>query len=377
MIYLYLFLIVHLYFDYKFTMTNKKDLGIMLQEAKQIYTKGTLELAWLETKHLAKVVFKYYLFSPYYYLSWFVLRVWTQDLRDNKRDKENYFYNKRGSLAFKDNFKDEIMSWQICFRKIPEYLGFKLTPELHYGKFQLDLYFIWFSAYLTLPFFRIKGSVRREIQLEYFFEDTTLWVRWKKGGDEWGDGSKGVFKIIHILDYILGKPIHFTKEMTMFSFENYWFEFRGKEYKATQISAEVVEVFRSRIPFGLWHKTSHRYEIKVDNPPKYAGKGENSWDCDDNATYAISGGLTKEEMAQFKSYNTRDKFAELVIGKYCESTRKNIKRYGRASDDTYEQNNSEPYWKVIGYKPKLSTQDHAETFAGMGEFATKDAHHIN
>lgn len=55
-------------------------------------------------------------------------------------------------------------------------------------------------------------------------------------------------------------------------------------YDATVTSS--VETWKR--PRAWWQRRMEGVEIELEHPPMYAGKGENSWDCDDDATYSIT-----------------------------------------------------------------------------------------
>jgi hypothetical protein len=99
---------------------------------------------------------------------------------------------------------------------------------------------------------------------------------WKKGGWRWymniSDKLKGKFtvskKIIEIKDILIPMP--------------------EKSYKARAVLADWTWHFPRWFP-----KTIKRCEIEIPEGLPHAGKGENSWDCGDDATFGLTTGKVR------------------------------------------------------------------------------------
>lgn len=65
-------------------------------------------------------------------------------------------------------------------------------------------------------------------------------------------------------------------------------------YDATVTS--TVETWKR--PRAWWKLRHDGVEIALEHPPMYAGKGENSWDCDDDATYSMT---TRKDMSPLEA----------------------------------------------------------------------------
>jgi hypothetical protein len=141
---------------------------------------------------------------------------------------------------------------------------------------------------------------------------------------------------------VFGKSIYFTKEI-MESYRPVEFWFRGKKYQMDEIKIEKCFWFRSRIPFGLYKKERTAMRLDIKKPPGYQGKGENSWDCGDDATY----GLSSEYEGPDPTWKNREQVFEWCCKAYCEQVSKSIKRYGRASDDR-DMPADKSWFKFIG-----------------------------
>ena len=292
---------------------------------------------------LYSLLSKYYALAPYYHLKWNVFSTWFQNLMESEQDKESYKFHFRGDLSFLKDYREPIFKYEVvCYQKRKGF-GFDFKPNLYHGSIDLNLQFYKFSAYLTfnkLPKIKMM-NYRLQISLSQDSVDLSDYIFWftlTRGGNEWGDGAKGIKKLKSIKDLIFGKVVHYSTQDSWLCFKDVVFQFRGKEYVATEINLEKVTRFRSRIPYGLHKRTHYRQEIKVSNPPQFAGKGENSWDCDDDSIFSSSYSLPKEELDKHDLVTTqgRNYLKEYAINKYCESVSNNIRRRGRAANDTFK-----------------------------------------
>lgn len=104
-----------------------------------------------------------------------------------------------------------------------------------------------------------------------------------------------------------------------------------------------VTIVQVRAPRRFWgYDWKYRGSIEVENPPKYAGKGENSYDLGDDATYSISWGA--EDVCPT---------IQMMVERYVESVDKSIAKYGAATgrtddDDSRDEGNGENDWVAFG-----------------------------
>jgi hypothetical protein len=260
---------------------------------------------------------------------------WFQNLNDRKKN----LFHFRGALKSSD-WRKEYFHYEVCSGP-----SFKFQVKTGYKTLSLTIGFLFFTLYLTIPFF-IKFNERRQYGF-YFFEWNLVF---NFGQKEWESSSKDpwyYYYRIDILKVLFGKPLRM--ERRVFDVKDRYFKFRNQEYKMDTIEIFKESIFRSRIPYSSYHKTYHLLKIDIKNPPGYAGKGENSWDCDDDATYGLS---TQWVYDTNFSWNNREKVAELAISEYLKTVSKHIKKYGRSSDDT-DLPSSDTSWSYVGVKNSI------------------------
>lgn len=64
--------------------------------------------------------------------------------------------------------------------------------------------------------------------------------------------------------------------------------------------------------------------MEIEKPPMRAGKGENSWDLDDDGCFGMSAPWDKTP----PTWKTRDQCAREAVAYYVESAMRDAKRYG-------------------------------------------------
>jgi hypothetical protein len=265
------------------------------------------------------------------------MHVWFQNLNENRRQ----WFAFRGSLGRDWNrkwFKYEISSGPAL----------RFTVDAFEGKTRLAIGMGFFSLYLTIygltiPFIR-KGERHSSWGREYgfYWHEWILWAFF--GRDPMGSSSKDPWYysiVIHPLDILFGRTVYFETGRQK-SHDPIHFEFRGRRYQMDEIQVNDAYWFKPRIPFALYRKKVPRMHLKIERPPGYAGKGENSWDCGDDASY----GLTCPYEGPMPSWQNRDAVFERCVRVYCDHVSKSIKRYGRSSGD--EAPNDEVAFKYIG-----------------------------
>lgn len=105
----------------------------------------------------------------------------------------------------------------------------------------------------------------------------------------------------------------------------------GMHYIAS-FMAERHTWWRSHFP--MFKKVHHYIDIRLDNPPMHQGKGENSWDLDDDGIFGMGVPGTSIEEA---------------IAGYQEAVRRDRKKYGMGSDvlKAVEKIETQKAWKAL------------------------------
>ena len=250
---------------------------------------------------------------------------WFQDLNENKKK----LFHFRGVIS--KNWHTEWFRYEVvsgpCFDFIVE--PYRGSTNFIFGFFFIKLY-LTISFMNVIPF--LTKARRYGFKSSNFGEPSITFCFGDKAGFDWDSTKRNRYHQMKFkpITFIFGKLIHFTEELRC-NYAPVHFKFRGELYQMDTISIGRLSRFRSRVPFGLWHEDSLRLELKIANPPHRAGKGENSWDCGDDATYGMS---CPYEGPEVKGIETDGMF-EWCIRKYCEGVFKDIQRYGRASGNTY------------------------------------------
>lgn len=114
----------------------------------------------------------------------------------------------------------------------------------------------------------------------YWFEDG-FWLQ--LFGDRWESRSDAQWwrKMHHfnVVDFIFGKAVHSEKDIATYAVK---IPLDGKQFPAT------IRMYESiwKRPRAKTRRTKCA-DIKIDDPPKFPGKGENSWDLGDDAIYGM------------------------------------------------------------------------------------------
>lgn len=237
---------------------------------------------------------------------------WYQDLNESGKD----WFHFRGSVTlYGKKFGYSLLS--------EAGLGLEFIQDED-GEFTIHIHFIWPAIWIHLPIWR--GNK----ELSFSFHDWTFWwtiwmkkYEWHSEDPWWRHGS------FCIPDFLFGQMIYFQDHSPLNEAKDVYFEFRGKTYMANEIKFYQANWFRSRIPFALCHQTQWRCDIKIDKPPMRAGKGENSWDCEDDGLY----GMCFPWEGSTVRWTNQEQLLKEALAYYCESVSKDIKKYGKAKDD--------------------------------------------
>lgn len=142
---------------------------------------------------------------------------------------------------------------------------------------------IFFSIYLstTWPRWIVKKMQDREIAID--FHDGNLWIKpfsdtmgWRRSDPWWKRGIT-----LHIQDWLLGKAKYSFRELSQHKVN---IDMPEKVYEATIKLTE--DTWKKR---WYWPRyVLKRARIEVEGGIPVPGKGENSWDCGEDATHGLT-----------------------------------------------------------------------------------------
>jgi hypothetical protein len=261
---------------------------------------------------------------------------WFQNLNNNPNFPRLFHF--RGKFG-----RDYNKTWvSYEFASGPNF-HFEMKPYNDCTKFIFGFFF--FTMYLTIYNLRIPW-IKKGRMYGFNIIDWEVWIHIANKPMEIDSRDPWYHTIvIKPLDLLFGKTVYFTKEW-MKNYSPVYFYFRGKEYCMDSIKINDSYWFRSRIPFGLYKSHIRGMQLDIKKPPGHAGKGENSWDCGDDAIYGISRPYDGPEA----SWKNEEAVFKHCCKVYCYEVMKNIRRYGRASDDR-ELPGKTDLFKYIGHKP--------------------------
>lgn len=277
---------------------------------------------------------------------------WFQNLNESKKQLFHFrgtwslwWHNKLGRHTDLQLLRYEFSSG----RNLRFEIGFGEDPGI---SFSIGLFL--FSVYLTFPFFNVRAG--RRVTGFYFHEWVFVWSFWK---NPWERSNKDPFWrswYFRIDDFFLGSSE--TLEDDIIGGEDLFFTLGGKEFKIDSVQFKRKRRFRRFIPYSLYHNTWVSIEIKCDKPPMHSGKGENSWDCGDDATYGLYCSWDKNK----PSWKNSKESMKLAVDYYVEHVLKDTKRYG-GSESERGVKNSDVY-VYIGRKPNPQDANCAQVEAG-------------
>lgn len=165
-------------------------------------------------------------------------------------------------------------------------------------------------------------SAERELSLcihggQLWWNVWTSPMEWSSKTPKWRRGN------FNFRQFILGKTNYSTKEL---EYKDFILPYYEGNYKIRVIKSNAKWTMRRRL-FWFLDISTDRYEVKAgyikdgewkDVPIPHEGKGENSWDCDEDATYSISFGIKNKLLR-----NCTD-----VALEFWKSTMKDRIRYG-------------------------------------------------
>lgn len=155
---------------------------------------------------------------------------------------------------------------------------------------------------------RLKVCQETEIAVKW--HDGGLWwslwhptMEWSAGTPKWRNGH------FDPADFLLGRHTYSSEEL---STENVEVPMPERTYAGT-VTLTRDTWKRPRWPFG---RSIYRANIEVDGGVPHPGKGENSWDCGEDATYSMTcpartaedavGALVKSVLSSRRQYGGRN-----------------------------------------------------------------------
>ena len=257
-----------------------------------------------------------------------------QDLKEGDKNKlfhfRGWFYNKHHNCKV----RYELSSGPACKLELE-------MDEEDGPTFSFIFGLVFFTLYLTIPRPKWwKFGLGKQYGFYWFQKECRIF--WGEKSMESGFGWHWYFKPLEIM---FGKSIQYDDCKMYETSRPIQFTFREEEYQLDEVYIQKWFVFRSRIPFGLWHRGGTSINIKISKPPMHAGKGTTSYNCDDDGTYGMSGPYKGPKI---NGYNDREKLYRYAVKYYCEHAYNSIKKRGRAGGDAVDRKDSS--FKYIGFK---------------------------
>lgn len=243
------------------------------------------------------------------------------------RDGRFFFYGKRNKLLTADWSFFSSLNWlELCLRFGGEDSLIRLSlilPRLAYLGVGVGVPRGWLAPWMIEDrVFRIDFGYVNTIMRLYF-----AWAEWaedcgmtdyyrrqvprKHTALQLWPGWQFALRFPPLLTWIFGRE---EREKRILDTKPVSFEMDGRKYEGTW-TLELWESTRTRWPWS--YKRSVSSNLEVPNPPMFAGKGENSWDCGDDAIY----GMGSREITPAKT-----------VGDYIKRVLEYRERYGAASD---------------------------------------------
>lgn len=244
---------------------------------------------------------------------------WFQNLNEGRRRR---WFNFRGS--FGGDWRRQWLRYEVCSGR-----ALRFQVEDDDGALQLSLGLGVISLYLIFPWLRVPWKEDRH--WGFYVYEWTLWFSWGGSTMSWSSSDPWYHGFnFNLPDFLFGRTVHFeTDQLGSSGSGPRIFEFRGKRFTMDNIELKRGHWFRPRIPMALYCRKVMRMHLEIKAPPLRAGKGENSWDLDDDGSYGMTCPYDGPEI----SWGNQEAVYAHCCLRYCESAAKDIKRYGRAGDD--------------------------------------------
>lgn len=261
---------------------------------------------------------------------------WFQNLK--KQDNEKRLFHFRGSFG-----RDWNKTWIEYSAWSGRALRFEFTLKPR-KSISLSLGLIFFSIHLKFPFFSFaRWTKENRLCGFYFYLWNFSWSLWAKEHESSSNDPWWMHAYIHIDELFLGKG-ECVKDQIATTEENIYFKMGDKEFKMDTIKWFKRRHFRRFIPYVLFHKTRYSVEMEIKNPPMRSGKGENSWDCEDDGTYGLYGPWEFE----VPTWQNRDESIKKAIKYYVGGVLRKAERYGGARGE--RGINSKSQYEFVGKK---------------------------
>jgi len=212
------------------------------------------------------------------------MRFHKQNLNDKPGGRKGSIL--RNGRAWFSFFSDRYqINWEWVF--FVRYFGLRFGVDRHDDcPWSFSIHTFLFSIYLSLnsPLLRkltpnTKDCDSREIELE--IRDWSLWWNfwtsdscWSSRTPKWRNGC------FHFIDFLLGKEKHSKRKLSGI---DTFVPMPEKAYPCT------VEMFEATWKRPRWFpKRLIRADIDIPEGVPFPGKGENSWDCGEDAIFSMS-----------------------------------------------------------------------------------------
>jgi hypothetical protein len=164
-------------------------------------------------------------------------------------------------------------------------------------------------------------SPDKDLSIRIF--DWAIWIHVWEGTY---DSKRGDRKYhLNFLDTLFGR-VEVIKD-DLISTGNIVFKIGEVEFLMNSIAWYRYRRFRRFIPYSIYHSSSISVDLKIDKPPMRRGKGENSWDCDDDGSFGLHGPWNYE----MPTWKNREQCAELAVKYYVDHCMRDTKKYGSTS----------------------------------------------
>lgn len=225
------------------------------------------------------------------------------------------------------------------------------------SQFRLGLLF--FTAYITfyLPtswYFTKKCIATWENNKEFYLIDgreygfyfhhwAFVWSFHKKPFESNSKDPWWMRQYIYLDNLVLGKPESIEDKITDIS--DVIFKMGGYEFLMNSIRWTRVRRFRRFIPYSIFNRHQLYVNMEIKHPPRFSGKGENSWDCGDDGIFGMSRCWPHDS----PTWTNREAMAKLAVQMYVEDVLKSAKRYGGSSAE--RGINKESNFEYVGRPP--------------------------
>jgi hypothetical protein len=277
----------------------------------------------------------------------FGLNFRVQDLNDNNK----HLFYKRGWVTKYEPVYKTYLRWELVTQPACSF-RFSVDTGDDGRSFGFSIGFIFFTLYLTILRPKWLDKVIAPLsgrEFGFYWMDKECRINF--GTKPWGSNNDGWYTYFRPLQILFGKQLNLSGGTGYENYSPIYFKFRGEEYnlKTKGCYIETRYVFRSRIPFGLYHHKWLRASIEIEKPIMHAGKGTTSYNCGDDGTWAIS---CEYDGPKLSNWNDREKFYQWCVDKYMESAIGSIKRYGNASKG---KGSKDFDFEYIGFKRDLDS----------------------